>query len=254
MPSGTKMVGRRKRTLPIEIADVDVIFDDARIKLLAQIVALPDHADIKAFGNGVRTAARIYIRDAVEPNSNDLRAEIESLHLAAEKRQYERVAEQLIQLSSRALRRLKDRANRISLQMPKPASLHDPKLRKQACANLARLCEIGRRPVPGRMRPSGRRSRPAWEPVLDAPETRRSPPKRDAERDFVMWLRSAWLEATGELPTATVNPSRPDRPFANFIKECLRLVGAPHANHVELINELARRGKRKKSGLSPINS
>jgi hypothetical protein len=45
-------------------------------------------------------------------------------------------------------------------------------------------------------------------------------------------LQSAWLEAVGKPPTATVNLSRSDRPFANLVQECLNLVGAPDADEV----------------------
>jgi hypothetical protein len=52
-----------------------------------------------------------------------------------------------------------------------------------------------------------------------------------------MHLRLAWEEATGEAASATVNPLRPG-PLARFVGECLRLVGAGHADPVGLINDL----------------
>jgi AI-2E family transporter len=50
-------------------------------------------------------------------------------------------------------------------------------------------------------------------------------------------------------PTATFNPSRSDRPVANIVRACLRLVSAPHATSaVRLINELTRRRRISRAG------
>jgi hypothetical protein len=92
----------------------------------------------------------------------------------------------------------------------------------------------------GRKRPSGKRS-VAWQPSLYAPERISHPPKREAERWFVMHLRLAWLEATRKPPTATVDPGSPDRPLAEMLQGCLELVGAGHADAVGLINDLHKR-------------
>jgi hypothetical protein len=102
------------------------------------------------------------------------------------------------------------------------------------------------------MRLTGKRST-TWQPKLFAPEPDQHPPKREAERQFVMHLQLAWLEAVGKPPTATVNPSRSDRPFANLVRECLKLVGA-NADAVALINELQRRRTDKQSRLAGSSS
>jgi hypothetical protein len=84
-----------------------------------------------------------------------------------------------------------------------------------------------------------------WRPLLYAPDARRHFQKRAAERDFVMWLRLAWAEATGEPPSRTARRAeksyRDLGPFARFVRECLRLAGAPYAEVVELINRVNRR-------------
>ena len=66
-----------------------------------------------------------------------------------------------------------------------------------------------------------------------------------------MHLQSAWLEAVGKPPTATVNPSRPDRPFAILVKKCFQLAGA-RADHVGLINELRRRRMVERKRLADL--
>ncbi|WP_439370968.1 hypothetical protein [Bradyrhizobium sp. DASA03120] len=165
------------------------------------------------------------------------------------------------------------------LRLPTEQELRDPKRREYACKMIERLCRVGGCYIQGRTRPSGRRS-VTWQPHLRGPaqsryhvpeltEANADDPlpefteanaldaggvtdvldpaarsaKRELERRFVMNLQLAWLEATGEKPTATVSPSDPDRPFANFVHECLRLVGASHADAVGLINDLSRQRK-----------
>src|SRR5262249_162095 len=84
----------------------------------------------------------------------------------------------------------------------------------------------------------GKRSR-EWRPLLYAPELSRHFPKRTAERNFVMWLSMAWLEAVGRPAPRRAHHFAPG-PFARFVQECFRLLGA-HAHAVELINQLADR-------------
>jgi hypothetical protein len=234
------------------IAEEEVVheFDDSCIARLAGIGELPANADKQRFAESIRVAARIYARDAREPNDNKLHAEIASLHKAAERHDYERVSKLLAALSPRSRERLNDRAKRLGFGLPTSEALHDPELREEACISVARLCCTGGGYVDGRLRRSGKRSR-TWRWRLYAPGPRSHFPKRQAERDFVMWVRLAWLEAVGEAPSATVNPGRgklrpngsrePGGPFARMICECLRLVGASHADAVGLLNELARR-------------
>jgi hypothetical protein len=240
-----------KSRRPIASEAIPRVFDDACIGELA--VELPAGADLARFGEGVREAARIYARDARIPTDNELRAEIAKLQRAADRGQHERVATLLEGLSPEARRRLKARGARpsIGITLPSADALRDPARRDAACTRVDRLCQHGGRYVEGRRRPSGKRSRPVWRPLLHAPEPRRHFPRRDAERDFVVWLGTAWYAATGKKPPRTADSRNPG-PFARFVGKCLRLVGAAHVDAVELIKGLDRRrrvmtGQRPKS-------
>ena len=57
-----------------------------------------------------------------------------------------------------------------------------------------------------------------------------------------MWLQVAWAEASKKHVPVTARRENPG-PFARFAQDALRLVGAPHANAVELINVLKRQAK-----------
>ena len=202
-----------------------------------------------AFGEGVREAARIFARDARNPTGNELATEIEELHRAvdpAKPRQWDRVAMLLESLSPKARDMLIDRGARpaLRIELPSADAVRDPERRETACDAVSKLCQFGSRYTEGRRRPSGKRSRPDWRPVLFAPEPQRNFAKRDAERDFVMWLSIAWHCATDGTPPRTArhpDASRQVGPFARFVRECLRLVGAGDADAVELINKLHRR-------------
>jgi hypothetical protein len=123
--------------------------------------------------------------------------------------------------------------------------------RAEACKLLRLMCVSGGRIVEGRSRPSGRKSR-ALQVTLNAPSRRRGFARRDAERQFVMWLQVAYLEATGRRPPRTARHAGPNRkvirkvggPFVRMVIECLRLVGAPHADAVELIKDLERQRRQ----------
>jgi len=209
---------------------------------------------MKRFAEGIREAAHIYATDVREPNENEVRAEVEKLYLAAERRLYDQVAILIEKLSARAFRLLKfaeltrtsfpspgprDESRRrgatsiqwISITLPSPETLRDHAQREEACATVVKL----------------------WRPYLRAPEPRRHFPKRESERTFVMWLRIAWLDATGEEATRTVDPRRPG-PLARMVKKCLVLVGAGHADAVRLLNELnqIRRELSRRSALPPL--
>ncbi len=194
----------RARALLSE-GDVSTVFDDKCIGKLASLAKLPANADIKAFAAGVREAAQIFTREAQIPNANELHSEISELHDAAERRRYDQAANLLANLSPRAREMVMERAVRPSLktELPSAEALRDVRRREAACAKIATLCRIGGRLVPGRRRPGGKQSRPVMRPLLYAPEPRRNFSRRDAERDFVMWLSIAYYEATGTAPART---------------------------------------------------
>jgi hypothetical protein len=229
------MAGTRSRE-PIAATDIPRIFDDACIDTLAAIGRLPAGADRKRFAEGIREAARIYARDVRIPTDNELHAEIAALYRAAERKQLGQVADLFEKLSPKARELLRKRATRLSLELPASEALRDT---TQACDVVLKICQYGGKYDEGRRRPSGKRSR-TWRPLLYAPQPRRNFPKRDAERDFVMWLQDAWCEATGKRPSLAANAERAG-PFAQMVRKCLALVGAGHADAVGLINELNRR-------------
>lgn len=222
---------------PILEADILLVFDDACLGKLASIAKLPADADAKCFREGVREAARIYARDACVATDNELHAEVCILYRAAERKRYEDVAVALKKLSPRARKLLKER----TVQLPAAEHLRSPTLQQKACEAVLRCSHYGGRYVEGRRRSYGKRSR-TWRPLLRAPKHRRNFARRDVERDFVVCLQLAWLEATGKKPSLTANAERPG-PFVKMTKECLGLVGAGHADVIGLFNELNRRRK-----------
>jgi hypothetical protein len=248
-------VASEKKQIAIAADDVLRVFGDECIEQLAKIGHLPADADRYRFAAGVREAARIYACDAGRVTPGTVRDEIAVLYKASERRQYDRVASLLGGLSPQARAYLTMRLDlpgprRAELKLPPIEALRDPAKRAEACEMIKRLCHIGGQFVEGRKRSTGKRSI-TWQPTLFAPVPNKHPPKHETERRLVMHIRSAWLEAVGEPPTATVNPSRPDRPFANLVRECLKLVGA-NADAVALINELHRRRSSERQRLAGL--
>jgi len=239
---------KRARTI-FGVDDVPSVFDADCIEKLARLGQLPVTADKFRFGEGVREAARIFAGDAREPNVNQVHDEIDALWKAvnpAKPPQWEAMASAREALSPRARDLLADRGSRhsVALVLPTPESVRDPEQREASREIIARLCSMGREKVEGRIRRGGKQSRPTWRSVLYAPEKQTSFPKQKAERDLVMWLQIAWLDAVGEKPAQTARHADSRRklgPFARMAHECLRLVGASDADVAELIKELQRR-------------
>jgi hypothetical protein len=224
---------KARRTIAAE--DVDRVFNDKYIEKFA--ARLPTGADRRRFANAIREAARIYARDAPEPTVNELRAEIAALYNAADRRQCDRLAIQIEQLSPKARNLLNRRGTRLGLALPPPKAMNGTEADK-ACIIVAKLASIGGGYIDGRMSPTGKRSR-TWRPLLHAPKSQRSPPKREAERQFIINLQLAWLEATGVPPSKAVNRDRPS-PFAQMAAQCFKSVGAAHADVFGLINNVNR--------------
>ncbi|MBS0237760.1 MAG: hypothetical protein JSR89_04995 [Proteobacteria bacterium] len=227
---------------PDRIAD---IFDDTRIAALAETARLPKDANVQAFANEMRRAVHLYLADAKRPSVNTLRREIEALYKAARQRRYERAAELFRDLSSTA-REFLSAANP-KLTMPVVGDFRDGAKREKACEQTEQLCSFGAQWGEGRRRPTGRRSS-TWRPILSAPPASAQFAKRDAERDFVVNIRLAYLEACGAPPPPTARLVRKgpkahmiSGPFARMVDECLQLVDAPHARAVGIINDLDRR-------------
>jgi hypothetical protein len=226
-------------------------FDHTCIENLARIGKLPRHANRQRFADSIREAARIYTTEIREPNDNEVHAEIKRLHRVAERRHFEELATLVEKLSSRARNLLKyDECLAVRL----PEALRDHERRNEACATVVKLCQYGGGWTEGRKRPSGKRSW-TWCPYLRAPKPQPHFPKREAELTFVMWIRTAWLEATCTEATLTTDPRRPG-PFARMVQECLRLVGAAHADGIGLLNKLneVRREMTQRPAVPPLSS
>jgi hypothetical protein len=213
------------------------VFDDARIQKLAIIGKLPRDADLNALAWWTREAAALFTIDARAPTANELHTEIATLCKAAEQQSFERVAVLLDELSAEAGAMLSTLG-----ALPAPRDLKVGSLRQQACEAIVSVCQIGGQLIEGRLRPSGKRSRSQVRQHLYAPARSRHFRKRNAELQFVTRLSIAWWKATGSRPSLNVrhrDASRDIGPFARFVRDCLRLVGAGYADPVELIRQLS---------------
>jgi hypothetical protein len=242
---------KKERQIP-KAQDVPRIFSDQRIRELAAEAKLPVGDDL-SFAAGVREAALIYISEASAASDNEVYYEVDELLRAADravKRRknkdaaYEDVAKRIERLSERTRQLLNERSSRAAtLEMPHPEAFRDIARRDEACEAISRLCRIGACREEGRRRPGGKRSITIAS-TLHAPELQQHPARKKAQLNFVMWLRVAYIEATGKRPSPTANPVRPG-PFARMVQLCLDKVQAS-ANAVEMLNELQRRSKGKK--------
>jgi hypothetical protein len=246
----------KKKPRPIIAAEqITDKFNDAKLAQLAKIAKLPDGADMAAWAEGIREAARIFVRDAGLPGRNELHDEIGTLYKAAADYQYEKVATLMQSLSARSRDALTNRGAlpSVATELPAHDTLRAPAQRDAACETIARLCQFGGKYVPGRRRPLGKQSRPTWSPLLSAPDKQANFAKRAAERTFVINLRIAWLQATGEPPSRTAHHDN-HGPFAKFVRECLDLVGAKDASPVDLINEVDRRHREMEAEIERRNA
>jgi hypothetical protein len=226
----------RSRTL-ISAEDVASVFNDDYISRRTKRWGLPANADEARLAQGIRDAVQIYLRDVATPNENDIHREIARLHQAAHFRRYEASFELVTNLSPQA-RALLNRRNLSGVALLKDSSpLIDPAHQRRATEQLAALCRMGAKLKEGRKRPGGKRSK-TFAPDLYAPPASRHFEKRAADRSFLMWLRMAWLEATGERQRAyTAQGDGHEGPFARLLCDCLELVGAKHVDGIALINE-----------------
>jgi hypothetical protein len=260
-------VASKKTQRAITAGNVPSVFDDARIAGLADIAKFPKDGDRARWADGIGQAVRMYAEDARKPGINAVHDEIERLLQAAMRvlglrkpaaEDYEQVAGLAEKLSPEGRQRFEtreatpgfERAEPGGLKFPSLEDLRDPARRHEACEVVRRFCSMGGKHIEGRKRPSGKRST-TWAPLLHTPERISHPAKREAERQFVMRLQIAWLEATGELPALSANPGHLG-PFARMVRECLRLVGAGYdesgkhpksadAAVADLINEVNKR-------------
>jgi hypothetical protein len=243
---------KKERRIP-KTEDVPRIFSDQRIRELAAEAKLPLGDDLR-FAALAREAALIYIGEASTPSNNEVHNEVDGLLRAADRAvkqrkgkeaAYEDVARRRERLSEPTRKLLNERSVRptVTLEMPDPEAFRDHARRDEACETIARLCRVSACWEKGRRRPGGKRSM-TMVSTLHAPELQQHPARQKAELNFVMWLRLAYLDATGEPPSLTANPKRPG-PFARMVQHCLDEVHAS-ANAGALLNELQQRRKGKK--------
>jgi hypothetical protein len=243
-----------KRLNLIAVNKVPVVFDDSCIKQLAALSELPSNADKARFGQSIRDAVLIYLRDASVPNHNDINREIAKLHQAAHHCRYAKAESILMALSAEARQLLSRRRNHPGTALlSDPSPLRDPVLQKASAGQLAAICRIGAPwgglAIEGRKRTGGHRSK-TFTVHLYAPPASSNFEKRAAERTFLMWLRVAWSDATGEIQRAfTAHYDHPG-PFALFVRECLKLAGATHVDAIGLINDARERMNRQENSLS----
>lgn len=234
---------KKVRSIPAPEA-VPLIFSDERVQQLAAEAKLPPDADLPRFAAAIRSAAEIYIRDISTADDNAVHHEIKALYSAAKRHRYAETAELIDNLSKRTREFINKRAERPSVpwKIPAAGALRNEATRDNTCAAIVSLLRIGGRWEQGRRRPGGKRSM-SFVPTLYAPKLQTRPEKRKTERAFVMWLQVAYTEATGQLPSLTANPERPG-PLARMAKACLKLVGMPAVDAVELINGLHHRRRQ----------
>jgi hypothetical protein len=237
------MPSKKDRRIPTP-EEVPSIFDDKCIQELVGTARLPGTANIARFGVLVRDAALEYIRDANIASDNEVHHEVDGLLRAADravnarKRKdaaCENVAIRIERLSERTRKLLNERG-----MLPDPEMLRDPATQHVACETIARLCRTGACWQEGRRRPGGKRS-VTLVSVLHAPILQQNPARREAQLNFVVSLRLAYLHAAGKSPPRTANPERPG-PFAKMARICLDKLRSG-ANAVEMLKELQRRQK-----------
>jgi hypothetical protein len=231
---------------------VDQVFDAAKVQSLAVLARLPTGCDLDRFGERLRMAARTYAQNALQESTNQQNREIAELYRRADRRDYEGLAKAVEAMTPSVRILLAERRARLGervphWRIPEVAELHDPVTCAQATEGLLALLEQGGRTGEGRMRPTGRRSR-SWFPDLYAPHASRAEPRREAERELVLWLQVAVAETGAKVPV-TAHHDKPG-PFACMAAEVLQLVGATGSANakglaIECIKQLHKLARRR---------
>jgi hypothetical protein len=184
-----------------------------------------------------------------------------------------------------------EHAARIGLKLPRPVFFLDRARRKSACETVRHLCSEGGHEEEGKWVPHPYLQKrqfiyeegvqkPIWRWMkaankrgvkVNMRELRRKAvkvlkgvdlpfrsPKRQAERDLIMFLQVDYLNATDRLPPVTArkyeqsNRTLKPSPFVQMVQKCFELLGAEKVDVIEQINELhsRKRGLRKKSAVT----
>ena len=237
---------KRVRAIPVDA--VSAIFNDNCLKQLARDGKLPPGANYPRFARSVRGAVCDFVLAVRAPTSNDLHREIKALHSAADREQYDELANLLDRLSPAARAWLNQRGQRPGWQsiygsqgakLPTANEVREPTRRKEACTLVRGMCTAGGRIIEGRRRSTGKRSL-SYQTVLDAPTPSRHFSKREAELALITSLQLSFVGATGKMPALTARRGFLG-PFARMTQKVFHFAGAAHADVVGLINELNRR-------------
>jgi hypothetical protein len=241
-----KAVSRRygeHRSL-IALGDVERVFDDATVLKLAKSANLPSDADGARFGESIRIAVRIFVREKVRLSPPRLEAEIRHLYQLNRRAEggSDRAASALacavVAMPADVRQWLTSCNMPHHRNIPTEAELLSLATRQSAVDRLRLVLTYGGGTVAGRKRAGGQRSR-SFKPRLRVPtKVERGRPRGEAKREFLQWLAIAYLEATGQPPPYTANYSRDIRgPFSRFVHRCFELIGEPTGNITRLINE-----------------
>jgi hypothetical protein len=272
------MRAKKNRLLPA--SQVPIVFSNKRVREITTGLRPPlDDDQTRRFAASQRQTARIYL-GAKRTQKVDVSDEVKALYRAAEQHEFEKAATLMRDLSRQTREFLNKRAARIGLKLPRPIFFRDRARRRSACETVRRLSSQGghleagkwvphlylpkhqpiyelevqrtilrwikaahKRGVKTNMRELQRK---AIKGVRGAEPELRSP-KRQPERDFIMFLQVDFLTATGRNPPETARKYahrdltlRPS-PFVEMVQKCLELLGAEKVDVIEQINKLQTR-------------
>lgn len=233
------------------------LLDDEDIKRLKEkeIARLPSDANLAAFRDGLNHAISEYFQEEAHTRRFDKKIIRKLWGLA-------------FKVVSGGMERLDD-LMRTYNNLP-PAARHQLLLNKthplpaaeefrddpqRAAKRLCQSLSRGGYMKQGRNRPTGRQSRPTFEPRLQLPRAKPGRPAADAASRLVMWIAIAWLDATGSLPSLTAHHDKRG-PFVRLVKAVLDHIGTPQARSidpVELINKYGASVKRLRKKEKPCH-
>ena len=281
------MRAKKDRLLPA--SQVPKVFSNRGVREITARLRPPlDEGQVRRFAASLRKAARVYLR-AKRAQKDDISGEIKALYHAADLRQYKKAAKLVQDLSKQTRDFLNKRAARIGLKLPKPVFFLDRARRQSACEMVRRLCSEGGHMEEGKWVPHlylPKRQfiyeegvqKPIWRwmkaankrgvkvnmrelrrkavKVLKGVDLPLRSPKRQAERDFIMFLQVDYLNAinaTGRRPPVTArkyeqsDQTLKPSPFVQMVQKCFELLCAEKVDVIEQINKLqSRRSAQKK--------
>lgn len=219
---------------PIDIGDVDRIFDNGTVNALADLLPV-NNLDRTAFREMVRGDARIFAQSVRAPDVNDLRKQILKLEDAGRACDAAVVGILLDDLYSENRLLLEPRWDRLRPGAAFPSSKDLAGTRTdEICALVASICRDGGGFVEGHLRRNGKRSR-EWKALLHAPLPDQNVVKVAAEQELVRNLSLTWLLIT-DRPAPDIVHRRSSSAFARFVKRFFELVGTK-ASAIRLITK-----------------